>query len=126
MAIKNKLNYNFAYLKIKPTLNNIFLTLTDTKGNVLISKHAGLINVKGSKKRTPFVAGEVVEDLLKEIDKKNLSIKLYILQIDGYIKNAIISSVIKKLKALQNNIFYIEYINKKAHNGLRPKKKRRL
>lgn len=48
---KKQINQNFGYIKIKPTFNNIFITLTDVAGNVLISKHAGILEFKGSKKK---------------------------------------------------------------------------
>ena len=124
---KKSTNLNFAYIKVKPTSNNIFITLTDISGNVLISKHAGLLSYKGSKKKTPFVASQVMKDLIEEVQKSNIDIKLYILQINGYIRNSSINSVIRELDNMQiNNIFYIEYKNIKTHNGLRLKKKRRL
>lgn len=124
---KKPIIYNFAYLKIKPTSNNIFITLTDISGNVLISKHAGLLAYKGSKKKTPFVASQVLKSLINDINTLNIKIKLYILQINGYIRNSSINSVIRELDNLNvNNIFYIEYINLKAHSVLRLKKKRRL
>jgi small subunit ribosomal protein S11 len=125
----NKINntYNFCYLKVKPTSNNIFITLTDSLGNVLLSKHAGLLNYTGSKKKTPYVAAQVIKNLINEIKQSNTTIKLYILQINGYIRSSSINSIVRELDTLNiNNIFYIEYINIKSHNGLRLKKKRRL
>lgn len=128
MKINKNNEHNFGYIKIKPTSNNIFITLTDIKGNVLISKHAGLLDFKGSKKKkTPFVAGQIIRNLMEEIKQSNLDIKLYILQVRGYIRNSSINSIIRELDTLNiNNIFYIEYVNIKCHNGLRLKKKRRL
>jgi len=127
MKIKKITKLNFGYIKVKPTLNNIFITLTDIKGNVLISKHAGLIRFKGSKKRTPYVAGQVVKNLILSLNKLNIKVKLFILQIKGYIKGSNINNIIRQLEALNiKNIFYIEYLNIKNHNGLRLKKKRRL
>ena len=127
MKVNKKNIYNFAYIKVKPTSNNIFITLTDINGNVIISKHAGLLNYKGSKKKTPFVASQVIRELMDDVKKLNIIIKLYILQIHGYIRNSSINSVVRELDALNiTNVFYIEYLNKKTHNGLRPKKKRRL
>ena len=127
MKIKKITKLNFGYIKVKPTLNNIFITLTDIKGNVLISKHAGLIKFKGSKKRTPYVAGQVVKNLILSLNKLNIKVKLFILQIKGYIKGSNINNIVRQLAALNiRNIFYIEYLNIKNHNGLRLKKKRRL
>lgn len=127
MTIKIDNTINFGYIKIKPTLNNIFITLTDDKGNVLVSKHAGLLDFKGSKKKTPYVAGLVVKDLMLEVKNLNLLFKTFILQIQGYIRSGATNNIVKQLKDLKiNNIIYIEYVNKRVHNGLRAKKKRRL
>ena len=63
---KKSTNYNFAYLKIKPTSNNIFITLTDVNGNVLISKHAGLLDYKGSKKKTRVIVKQKKKTLIDE------------------------------------------------------------
>lgn len=124
---KNKHIHNFGYIKIKPTSNNIFITLTDSTGNVILSKHAGLLNFKGSKKKTPFVASQVIRNLIQDIKQMNIMVKLYILQINGYIRNSSINSVVRELDAMNiNNIFYIEYINSKIHGEMRLKKKRRL
>lgn len=127
MTIKIDNTINFGYIKIKPTLNNIFITLTDDKGNVLVSKHAGLLDFKGSKKKTPYVAGLVVKDLMLEVKNLNLLFKTFVLQIQGYIRSGATNNIVKQLKDLKiNNIIYIEYVNKRVHNGLRAKKKRRL
>ena len=86
MKINKSNEHNFGYIKIKPTSNNIFITLTDIKGNVLISKHAGLLDFKGSKKKTPFVAGQIIRNLIEEIKQSNLDIKLYILLITSSVE----------------------------------------
>lgn len=125
--IKKDINYDFGYIKIKPTLNNIFITLTDYDGNVLLTKHAGLLNFKGSKKRTPYVAGQVMKELLSDIEKFNIKIKSLILQIHGYVKGSAMYNVMRQFDSLNvNNLFYIEQLKIRTHNGLRLKKKRRL
>jgi len=71
MKAGEKINqYNIGWIKIKPTVNNIFITLTDTRGKVLVSSHSGLLKIKGSKKRTAYVAGLVVRNLMKTVKKK--------------------------------------------------------
>lgn len=126
-VVKKEYNTNFGYIKIKPTFNNIFITLTDFSGNVLLSKHAGILEFKGSKKKTPYVAGEVLKSLVNDIEKLNINIKFYILQVRGFIKAGVINNAIRQLDSLNfNKIFYIDYVNIKTHNGLRLKKKRRL
>ncbi len=125
--IRKELVYNIGYIKIRPTINNIFITLTDIKGNVLISKHAGMLEFKGSKKRTPYAAAQVLKKLIKDIYFSNFQVKLYIVQVHGFIKNSVINSAIRQLASFKlKNIMYLENYIKHTHNGLREKKKRRL
>jgi small subunit ribosomal protein S11 len=125
--IKKQIMENFGYIKIKPTFNNIFITLTDKTGNVLVSKHAGLLEFKGSKKKTPYVASQVLKDLILDLEKLNINIQAFIVQVYGFIRSGAVNSVIRQLGALHlNNIFYLEYMTIRTHNGLRKKKKRRL
>ena len=109
--IKKQINQNFGYIKIKPTFNNIFITLTDITGNVLISKHAGLLEFKGSKKKTPYVASQVLKDLMLDLEKLNINIQAFVVQVRGYIRSGVVNNVIKQLSSLNlNNIFYLEYM----------------
>ena len=125
--IKKQINQNFGYIKIKPTFNNIFITLTDITGNVLISKHAGLLEFKGSKKKTPYVASQVLKDLMLDLEKLNINIQAFVVQVRGYIRSGVVNNVIKQLSSLNlNNIFYLENITTRTQKGLRKKKKRRL
>ena len=127
MTLKKKETLNFGLLKIRLTLNNLFITLTDINGNVLIVKHAGLLNFQGSKKKTPYVGGLVLKNLIQTLANSDFKIKALKVQIIGFLQNSITNNIIKQLQTLSiSNLIYIEYINKYAHNGLRAKKKRRL
>ena len=46
---------------IHSTFNNTIVTLTDKAGNVVSWASAGTIGFKGSKKQTPFAAGQAAE-----------------------------------------------------------------
>jgi hypothetical protein len=46
-----------------------------------------LLKFKGSKKRTAYIAGLVLKNVIKTIKKKNLQIKGYIVQLYGSLKN---------------------------------------
>ena len=83
--IKKQTTENFGYIKIKPTFNNIFITLTDKNGNVLISKHAGLLEFKGSKKKTPYVASQVLKDLMFDLEKLNINNEAFVVKVREYI-----------------------------------------
>ncbi len=128
MKINGKINEcKVGWLKIRPTVNNFFVTLTDNNGNVIISNHSGLLKFKGKKKRAGYIAGLVLKNVIKSIRKKNLQIKAYIVQLYGSVKNWSFKTAIKKLYQLKlRNIFFLQYIINHTHNGLRNKKKRRL
>lgn len=118
---------NFSFIKIKPTLNNIFITITDQSGNVLTSQHAGSLNFKGSKKKTPYVAGLVIRDAFTKLSDLDIKIKTYIIQIQGNVRTSAINNIIKQIRSLRiKNVFFIQYINKQIHGNIRLKKKRRL
>ena len=46
---------------IKATFNNTIITLTDTNGNVISWASSGALGFKGSRKSTPFAAGQASE-----------------------------------------------------------------
>lgn len=127
MTIIKQKSYNFGYIKIKSTLNNIFVTLTDFNGEVILYKTAGLLNFQGSKKRTPYIASQVFKSLMLDIVNLELDFKILILQVYNYIKKSFMYNIMTQIKTLKlNNIIYIQYVNKKIHNGIRLKKKRRI
>lgn len=127
MTLKNNKNLNFGYIKIRPTLNNIFITLTDYNGNVLMTKNSGMLDFKSSKKRTPYAASQVLKSLLADIQKTNLNIKSLIVQTKGHIRHKAINSTMYQFKTLNlPNVLFVEHLNVKVHNGMRAKKKRRL
>lgn len=109
------------YLKI--TKNNVFLTVYDIKGNIVVSTTAGRIGMKGPKKRT-VLAAELVG---KEIGQKALSlgIKSIILCIEGIISKKV-RGVVTGLLSGGVSIIGLEYRDCLAHNGVRmPREKRR-
>ena len=46
---------------IHSSFNNTIVSITDTKGNVISWASAGELGFKGSRKSTPFAAGEAAE-----------------------------------------------------------------
>jgi small subunit ribosomal protein S11 len=52
-------------LHIHSSFNNTIVTITDVQGNVISWASAGGLGFKGSRKSTPFAAGEVAETAAK-------------------------------------------------------------
>lgn len=133
MKVKLKKSITFGFIKIRPTINNIFVTLTDINGNVIISKHAGPLSFKGKKKATPYIASVVFASLIQDIMKDDIvNVEACIVHIRGSIKYTKIKGMLKRLDKNQfdmidyDDIIVLQYINKRAHNGVRRCKQRRI
>ncbi len=125
--IRKNTNFDIGYIKIRITSNNVFATLTDRSGNVLISTHSGILKFRSSKKKTPYAGGQVLKSLIRQIYQSNFKIKTYIIQVFGFIKNSTVNSAIRSIAFSKiKNIIFLENKINHCHNGLRPKKKRRL
>jgi ribosomal protein S11 len=115
------------YIKIKTTLNNIFVTITDKKGNVLVTKNAGSCGFKGTQKRSSYIAARVAKQAFLDFKKKKSLIRGFILQLYGNIKHHSLQSIVYQLNSLRRKaVLFLENINLKGHNGLRKAKSRRL
>jgi small subunit ribosomal protein S11 len=64
-------------LSITATFNNTIVTLSDTRGNALISASSGALGFAGSRKSTPFAAakvGEVIGEKALQMGMKEASV----------------------------------------------------
>ncbi len=102
--------------------NNTILTLSDIKGNVLLSNSAGRLGFKGSKKSTPFAASKVAE-VVSEGAKK-LGIEKIHIFVRGVGSGR--ESAIRSLAARGLEVISIKDVTPIPHNGCRPPKPRRV
>ena len=107
---------------ISSSYNNTIITLTNSKGQVLTSKSAGAVGFKGAKKATSFAASRVAEAVV------NVCKKLVIEKIEVFIKGVGSGreSAIRTLVNQGLNVVSIKDITPIPHNGIRPKKIRRV
>ncbi|OGG15084.1 30S ribosomal protein S11 [Candidatus Gottesmanbacteria bacterium RIFCSPHIGHO2_01_FULL_39_10] len=108
---------------ITATFNNTLVTITDNKGNTLGWGSAGGVGFKGTRKSTPFAATTAVDQIAKKL------INLYGLRtVDVFIKGpgAGRDATLRALKNAGLNITMIADVTPMPHNGVRPKKKRRV
>lgn len=107
---------------VSSSYNNTIVTLTDTQGNVLVSKSAGAVGFKGTKKSTSFAASRVAETVANVCKKVGME------RIDVYIKGigAGRESAVRTLVNQGLNVAAIKDVTPIAHNGVRPRKVRRV
>lgn len=108
---------------ITATFNNTLVTITDDSGNTLGWGTAGHVGFKGTRKSTPFAATTAVDQVAKKM------INLYGLrEVAVFVKGpgAGRDAALRALKNVGLNISMIADITPIPHNGVRPKKKRRV
>lgn len=107
---------------IHASFNNTIVSLCDVQGNVIAWASAGELGFKGSRKSTPFAAGEVAETAAKSAMEHGLK------NIEVYVKGpgAGRESAIRALQTAGLNITSIRDVTPIPHNGCRPPKRRRV
>ncbi|WGH26836.1 MAG: 30S ribosomal protein S11 [Candidatus Bostrichicola ureolyticus] len=107
---------------ISSTFNNIIITLTNTKGEVIAWSSAGKMGFKGSKKNTPYAAQIAAEDAAKAALNAGLK------KVDVIVKGpgAGRDSAIRTLNNMGIQINIIKDVTPLPHNGCRPPKRRRV
>jgi small subunit ribosomal protein S11 len=124
MVIKKQIRYTEkGRVYITSTFNNTLITITDEKGNTLGWGSAGSVGFKGTRKSTPFAATTAVDQVAKKvISQYNLR------NIEVYIKGpgAGRDAALRALKSAGFTITMIADVTPMPHNGVRPKKKRRV
>ena len=107
---------------ISATFNNIIISLTNKKGEVISWSSAGKIGFRGSKKNTPYAAQMAAEDCTKVALEAGLKkVKVYVKGPGNGRESAI--------RSLHNGgieVTEIIDVTPMPHNGCRPPKRRRV
>ena len=107
---------------ITASFNNIIISLTNNKGEVIAWSSAGKMGFRGSKKNTPYAAQTAAEDVSK------VALELGLRKVVVYVKgpgNGRESAI----RTLHNNgleVTEIVDVTPLPHNGCRPPKRRRV
>ena len=119
---KIKKNVSTGAAHIQSSFNNTIITMTDEQGNVLSWASAGELGFKGSRKSTPFAAGEAAETAAKAAMEHGLkSVEVYV-KGPGSGREAAIRSI----QTAGLEISMIKDVTPIPHNGCRPPKRRRV
>lgn len=107
---------------ITATFNNTLVTLTDENGNTLFWGSSGLVGFKGARRATPYAATTAVETVAKKAMDGGMR------EVAVYIKGpgAGRDASLRALKSVGLGISLIADVTPIPHNGIRPKKKRRV
>ena len=107
---------------IAASFNNIIISLTNKKGDVISWSSAGKMGFRGSKKNTPYAAQVAAEDCAKVAHEAGLrKVKVYVKGPGNGRESAI--------RTIHNNgieVTEIIDVTPMPHNGCRPPKRRRV
>ena len=122
VARRNRKNIDKGAAHIHSSFNNTIVTITDTNGNTISWGSAGGQGFKGSRKSTPFAAGQAAETAAKAAMEHGLK------TVEVYVKGpgSGREAAIRSLQTAGLEISMIKDVTPIPHNGCRPPKRRRV
>lgn len=108
---------------IKSTFNNTLITITDVKGNPLLTSSCGMYGFSGTRKSTPHAATITTDNAIKKAVTEfgMQSVEIYVKGIGPGREAAL-----RVIKGANLDIKKITDITPIPHNGVRPPKVRRM
>ena len=99
-----------------------YVVLTDPEGNVIVWESAGSAGFKGSRKSTPFAAQVTADAAARKGMEHGLQ------KVEVFVKGpgSGRETAIRSLQAAGLEILGVRDVSPQAHNGVRPKKRRRV
>lgn len=122
MSKATKRHVEKGILHVEATFNNTMATLTDEKGNAIISSSAGALGFAGARKSTPYAAAKVGEFLGEKGATIGLKEATVIIRGVGAGRESVLRAFSSKGIAIRS----IKDATPVPHNGPRPPKPRRV
>lgn len=107
---------------VNASFNNTMITISDAQGNAISWSSAGSQGFKGSRKSTPYAAQIAAEDAAKKAQDHGM--KTLEVEVKGPGSGR--ESALRALQAAGFTITSIRDVTPIAHNGCRPRKRRRV
>ena len=119
---REKKNIAHGAAHIKSTFNNTIVTITDLDGNTVSWASAGNVGFKGSRKSTPFAAQLAAEAAARRAQEHGVK------KVEVFVKGpgSGRETAIRSLAAAGLEVMGIQDVTPVPHNGVRPRKRRRV
>ena len=119
---RERKNVTVGVAHIKSSFNNTIVSITDLEGNVLAWASAGNVGFKGSRKSTPFAAQVTADAAARKGIEQGLQ------KVEVFVKGpgSGRETAIRSLQAAGLEVTGVKDVTPQAHNGCRPKKRRRV
>jgi small subunit ribosomal protein S11 len=122
MRRRERKNITSGVAHVNSSFNNTMITITDAQGNTISWSSSGLMGFKGSRKSTPYAAQMAAEDAGKKASEHG--VKMLEVEVSGPGSGR--ESALRALQSAGFIITSIRDVTPIAHNGCRPRKRRRV
>lgn len=115
-------NVPYGQAHIFATFNNTIVSMTDQSGNVLAWSSAGTSGFKGSRKSTPYAARMAAQTVSEAAEGHGMK------EVDVFVKGPGPGreAAIRAIQSSRLKVRSITDVTPVPHNGVRPRKKRRV
>ena len=107
---------------VNATFNNTLVSVTDESGNVVSWSTSGTMGFKGSRKSTPYAAQIAAEDAAKKAQEHGMKNVKVIVKGPGSGRE----TALRSLQSVGFTISSVRDVTPGPHNGVRPRKRRRV
>lgn len=118
---KTKKKVSSAVAHIKASFNNTIINITETNGETIVWTSGGSVGFKGARKSTPYAAQVAAE----EAARRAIEFGVHKLEIIISGTGAGRETAVRTLQNMGMDIGTIKDVTPTAHNGCRPKKRKR-
>jgi small subunit ribosomal protein S11 len=119
---RERKNITSGVAHVSASFNNTMITIADAQGNAISWSSAGAMGFKGSRKSTPYAAQMAAEDAGKKAQEHGMKVLEVTVKGPGSGRE----SALRALQAVGFQITSIRDVTPIPHNGVRPRKKRRV
>ncbi|MBY7649376.1 MAG: 30S ribosomal protein S11 [Candidatus Liberibacter europaeus] len=119
---RERKNITCGIAHVESTFNNTRITITDVQGNTISWSSPKVVGFSGSRKNSPFAAQVAADDCSKKAQAHGMS--MLDVRVSGLGSGR--DSALRALRAIGFTIISIRDVTMIAHNGCRPRKRRRI
>jgi len=119
---RERKNISSGVVHVNASFNNTMITVTDAQGNTISWSSAGMMGFKGSRKSTPYAAQVAAEDAARKASEHG--VRTVEVEVTGPGSGR--ESALRALQAAGFTVTSIRDVTPIAHNGCRPRKRRRV
>lgn len=119
---REKKNIVSGVAHVNASFNNTIVTIADAQGNTIAWSSSGLMGFKGSRKSTPYAAQMAAEDA----GKKAMEHGVRTVEVEVKGPGSGRESALRALQSVGFTVTTIRDVTPIPHNGVRPRKRRRV